>query len=88
MPYIFISTQIRLECGPTICGDEYSDAELMGYLGAKLTKQLGNNFREYRTTDVPRLVLNKLEERGYNVVGVTGLGQTMVWTLFKSRDLI
>ena len=44
--------------------------------------------REYRTTDVPRLVLNKLEERGYNVVGVTGLGQTMVWTLFKSRDII
>ena len=31
------------ECGPTICGDEYSDAELMEYLGAKLTKQLGNN---------------------------------------------
>ena len=31
------------ECGPTICGDEYSDPELMEFLGAKLTKQLGNN---------------------------------------------
>ena len=39
--------------------------------------------REYRTADVPRIVLNKLEEKGYSVVGVTGLGQTMVWTLFK-----
>ena len=31
------------ECGPTICGDEHSDPELMNYLGAKLVKQMGNN---------------------------------------------
>lgn len=29
--------------GPTIVGDEHSDAELMERLGAKLHKQMGNN---------------------------------------------
>ena len=42
MPYVLISTQIRLECGPTICGDEQSDADLMEYLGAKLIEESGN----------------------------------------------
>ncbi|XP_033625976.1 GTP cyclohydrolase 1 feedback regulatory protein-like isoform X1 [Asterias rubens] len=83
MPYIFVSTQIRLECGPTICGDEHSDPELMNYLGAKLVKQMGNNFKEYCTEEIPRLVLNKLERRGYRVVSQSGAGQTMIWTLRK-----
>ena len=36
--YIIISTQIRYENGPTRCGDEFSDAQLMSSLGAVLTE--------------------------------------------------
>lgn len=32
--YIIISTQIRYENGPTRCGDQFSDAQLMSSLGA------------------------------------------------------
>ncbi|XP_071961850.1 GTP cyclohydrolase 1 feedback regulatory protein-like isoform X2 [Antedon mediterranea] len=81
MPYVLISTQIRLECGPTICGDESSDPELMAELGAVLTKQVGNNFHEFRSPETPREVLDRLEKRGYKVVGMTGIGQTCIWTL-------
>jgi hypothetical protein len=38
---------------------------------------------EYRTQDAPRIILNKLEKRGYKVVSTTGIGQTIVWTLHK-----
>jgi hypothetical protein len=31
------------ECGPTIVGDEWSDPELMEFLGAKLINDFGNN---------------------------------------------
>ncbi|XP_051941894.1 GTP cyclohydrolase 1 feedback regulatory protein isoform X1 [Hippocampus zosterae] len=44
MPYILVSTQIRLENGPTNVGDEYSDPDVMNYLGARKTTMLGNNF--------------------------------------------
>ena len=39
--YIIISTQIRYENGPTRCGDELSDPNIMSSLGAVLTE--GNN---------------------------------------------
>lgn len=42
MPYVLVSTQIRLENGPTICGDQESDPELMGKLEAVLTQEAGN----------------------------------------------
>ena len=42
MPYVLISTQIRLESGPTVCGDEESDPKLMEYLGAELIEESGN----------------------------------------------
>ncbi|XP_071492849.1 GTP cyclohydrolase 1 feedback regulatory protein-like [Diadema antillarum] len=87
MPYVIISTQIRLECGPTICGDAESDPELMEYLGASLIKQVGNNFKEYRSPDVPRVILNRLEKVGYRVVTQTGVGQTTIWTLHKEPDI-
>ncbi|XP_070576966.1 GTP cyclohydrolase 1 feedback regulatory protein-like isoform X1 [Ptychodera flava] len=83
MPYILISTQIRLECGPTVCGDEHADPEIMEYLGAKLVTHLGNNFPEYTCPDVPRIILNKLEKIGYRVAGMTGIGQTCIWTMYK-----
>ncbi|XP_064621133.1 GTP cyclohydrolase 1 feedback regulatory protein-like [Lineus longissimus] len=83
MPYVFVSTQIRLENGETTVGDELSDPVLMKAIGALPVIQLGNNFKEYRTPDVPRVVLNKLELHGYQVVCMSGIGQTCVWTLHK-----
>ncbi|KAM9065354.1 GTP cyclohydrolase 1 feedback regulatory protein isoform X2 [Sarcophilus harrisii] len=83
MPYLLISTQIRMEVGPTMVGDEFSDKELMGYLGATKRNMLGNNFCEYYVNDPPRIVLDKLEVWGYRVVSMTGVGQTLVWCLHK-----
>jgi hypothetical protein len=31
----------------------------------------------------PRLILNKLEVRGYRLVGMSGIGQTCIWTMHK-----
>ncbi|XP_047201505.1 GTP cyclohydrolase 1 feedback regulatory protein [Girardinichthys multiradiatus] len=86
MPYMLISTQIRLESGPTNVGDEFSDPALMSYLGARKTTILGNNFSEYHVDDPPRLVLDKLENIGFHVVSVTGVGQTLVWCLHKEKE--
>ncbi|XP_040054953.1 GTP cyclohydrolase 1 feedback regulatory protein [Gasterosteus aculeatus] len=86
MPYVFVSTQIRLETGPTNVGDEYSDAALMIYLGARKTTMLGNNFSEYHVDDPPRLVLDKLEKIGFRVLTMTGVGQTLVWCLHKETE--
>ncbi|XP_066539746.1 GTP cyclohydrolase 1 feedback regulatory protein isoform X1 [Hoplias malabaricus] len=83
MPYMLISTQIRLETGPTMVGDECSDPAMMSYLGATKTTMLGNNFSEYHVDEPPRLVLDKLEKLGYKVVTMTGVGQTLVWCLHK-----
>ncbi|XP_072545869.1 GTP cyclohydrolase 1 feedback regulatory protein isoform X2 [Salminus brasiliensis] len=86
MPYILISTQIRLETGPTMVGDEFSDPSIMSYLGARKTTILGNNFSEYHVDEPPRLVLDKLEKLGYKVVTMTGVGQTLVWCLHKETS--
>ncbi|NXC84787.1 GFRP protein, partial [Cercotrichas coryphoeus] len=83
MPYLLISTQIRLETGPTMVGDEHSDPHLMSILGATKRNTLGNNFCEYYVNDAPRLVLDKLESLGYRVVSMTGVGQTLVWCLHR-----
>ncbi|XP_064281823.1 GTP cyclohydrolase 1 feedback regulatory protein [Passer domesticus] len=83
MPYLLISTQIRLEAGPTMVGDEHSDPHLMSILGATKRSTLGNNFCEYYVNDAPRLVLDKLESLGYRVVSMTGVGQTLVWCLHR-----
>ena len=39
----------------------------------------------YKTPDVPRVVLNKLAQRGYRVVSSAGVGQTCIWTLYKEE---
>ena len=60
MPYILISTQIRMENGPTVVGDVHSDPSLMALIGAKLVQHLGNNFAEYNVQEPPRLVVTFL----------------------------
>lgn len=41
---------------------------------------------EWVTQHCPRVVLDKLEKKGYRVVCMTGINQTCVWTLFKPDD--
>ncbi|XP_039248968.2 GTP cyclohydrolase 1 feedback regulatory protein-like [Styela clava] len=83
MPYLLVSTLVRLEIGPTIVGDEQSDPDLMTKIGAVLGQQKGCPFKEYTVSDPPRIVLNKLEKLGYSVINTSGIGQTIVWTLHK-----
>ena len=45
MPYILVTTQIRLETGPCIVGDEKSDPEIMKYLEAEQKREAGQFFK-------------------------------------------
>ena len=83
MPYILVTTQIRLEAGPCIVGDERSDPELMRHLQAEQRREKGQFFKVWETLLLPRQVLDLLEEKGYNVVSTTGIGQTFAVTLQK-----
>ena len=82
MPHVLVTTQIRLENGPTFVGDEDSDPELMQYLGARKITEPGNNFSTYLTDFNVRRVLDLLEKQGYRLVGMSGMGQTCVWTMW------
>jgi hypothetical protein len=82
----FEHTHYDQERGPTIVGDKWSDPLLMQQLNATSQTLLGNDFPEYRTDDPPRVVLDKLSAMGYFVVGMTGIGQTCAWTLFKPAN--
>ena len=42
--------------------------------------------KEYRSPEPPRKILDKLEQRGYQVIGMTGIGQTCIWTCYKQND--
>ena len=83
MPYVLMTTQIRLEAGPCIVGDEKSDPELMRYLKAEERRENGQFFKVWETKLLPREVLNLLEMKGYFVVNTTGIGQTFAVTLHK-----
>ena len=81
MPYMVIK-----HCGnnqETIVGDPYTDAELMKFLNAVQRGVDYSNFSNkrsyvYVTADDPRIILNKLESRGFKVV-------TMASTTMKDR---
>lgn len=84
-PHLFFWTiQCYTENGPTYVGDEYSDPELMQYLCANKITEPGNNFSTYLTDLNPRRVLDLLEKRGFRLVGMSGMGQTCVWTMWKA----
>ena len=42
--------------------------------------------KEYISEDPPRMVLDKLDQKGYKVITATGVGQTLVWTLYKDGN--
>lgn len=41
--------------------------------------------KEYISSDPPRVVLDKMEKIGYKVIASTGVGQTIIWTLYKPK---
>ncbi|XP_071552347.1 GTP cyclohydrolase 1 feedback regulatory protein-like [Panulirus ornatus] len=83
MPYMIISTQFRLDDGPTYVGDSMSDPTLMSYLKAeKIYEQTSSTF-SYQTKLVPREILNMLEAKGWRLVSSSGIGQTCIWTLYQ-----
>ncbi|XP_064403852.1 GTP cyclohydrolase 1 feedback regulatory protein-like, partial [Halichondria panicea] len=83
IPYILISTVVRLETGPTLCGDEESEKGLMTQLDAVLQLDSGRSFKAYISPLTPRQVLSRLASLDYRVVCSSGVGQTCIWTLFK-----
>jgi len=86
MPYMLVTTHIRLEAGPCIVGDEQSDPELMKILEAEKKQENGQFFKVWETQLLPRQVLDRLEQVGYLVVQTTGIGQTFAVTLRKPLE--
>eukprot|EP00039_Didymoeca_costata_P006983 m.95170 g.95170 ORF g.95170 m.95170 type:complete len:101 (-) comp13480_c1_seq6:284-586(-) len=86
MPYLIISSHSVLERGPTMCGDAEAPKEIMDILEAQKMKKLGNTFEEFISQLPPRIILNRLELLGFNVVTQSGPGQTCVWTLKGPQD--
>lgn len=43
---------------------------------------------EYKSPDPPRIILDKLELKGYKVLAMSGIGQTCVWTLHKPPEFL
>jgi len=86
MPYLLLSTQIRLENGPTIVGDGDIDQDIVNLVGASKVKDMCNDFSHYETPDPVRKVMDTLEKIGYTCIGVTGLGQTAIFTLHKKAE--
>ena len=64
MPYILVTTQIRLEAGPCIVGDERSDPELMKHLKAEQRRENGQFFKVWETMLLPREVMDSMEILG------------------------
>ncbi|XP_031437663.1 GTP cyclohydrolase 1 feedback regulatory protein-like [Clupea harengus] len=78
-----------LETGATVVGDDMSGPAIKNYLGARKTTMLGNNFEEYHVDGPPRTetVLDKLENISISVVSVTGVDQTLIWSVHKDNTM-
>jgi len=80
-------------------GDELSDPALMSAIGAKLVCRPGDLYKQYMVDSPPRVVLDQLTAlvcptvtnrilsnnvtQGFRIISSTGVGQTLIWTLFK-----
>ncbi|KAG7461249.1 hypothetical protein MATL_G00208050 [Megalops atlanticus] len=89
MPYVFVSSELPLETGPTTVGDTTSDRNLMQALGATLgyvrgNKSRGGSQRVYFVENRPREVLDKLELYGYRLLSTSVAANiVLVWCLYK-----
>ncbi|OQR83414.1 GTP cyclohydrolase 1 feedback regulatory-like protein [Achlya hypogyna] len=81
--FLLVSTEVTVTTGPTIVGDETSDADLMKTLGARLVQAKCQTYKHYAVAAPPRAVLDQLERLGFELKGMSGLGQSLVWTLHK-----
>ncbi|CAJ0928831.1 unnamed protein product, partial [Mesorhabditis belari] len=84
MPYLLVSTVIRLGSGPTMIGDvDTTTEEIASAVDAELKQELGHAVPEWTSPHPPGKVLNILEKLGWHVQSTAGVGQTLVWTLYK-----
>lgn len=40
----------------------------------------------YESPEPPRIILDRLNKLGFKFLGMTGCGQSVLWTLFKEDD--
>ncbi|OQV18340.1 hypothetical protein BV898_07543 [Hypsibius exemplaris] len=85
MPYVLV--RFEEDKRRTTVGDADSDPELMKFLDAEV-RQSGDSWK-FVTPMNPRVILNKLETKGYRVVTTTAKGDSkyegfVLWTLHKS----
>jgi len=90
MPHVIIYAKFEhLSQGPTFLAN--SDELLADFLGA--TKSVDNGpVIGLMISDAPYQVLDKLEQRGFRVVGMSSInaernGQTFCWTLHKPEEI-
>ncbi|CAK4086797.1 unnamed protein product [Aphanomyces euteiches] len=99
MPFVIVSCDVTVSTGPTIVGDEASDETLMESLGASLVQAKCQTYkyslhlkdiraqpdgtRHFVAPHAPRLVMDELEREGFQLVGASGVGQTIVWTFSR-----
>ena len=87
MPHVIIFTHYNnLAKGPTYVAND--DTLLLDYLGATPPQ---NPQQSSVVNDSPTQVLDKLEQRGYRVVGMSSNAtesfNTYVWTLHKPEEI-
>ncbi|KAH9098046.1 hypothetical protein LEN26_016768 [Aphanomyces euteiches] len=83
MPFVIVSCDVTVSTGPTIVGDEASDETLMESLGASLVQAKCQTYKHFVAPHAPRLVMDELERQGFQLVGSSGVGQTIVWTFSR-----
>jgi len=47
--------------------------------------ELGANFKHYESSEPPRIILDRLNKLNFSLVGMTGCGQSVLWTLFRDK---
>ncbi|ETV77118.1 hypothetical protein H257_09012 [Aphanomyces astaci] len=81
--FILVTCELTTSTGPTVVGDATSDVVLMESLGASLVQGKCQSYRHYVTPWAPRLVLDELNRQGFEFKGMSGIGQTLVWTFCR-----
>lgn len=77
MPYMFVRSDWL--SGPTVVGDSKSDVKFMQSLDAVFDQ----TSQYFVTQDVARVVIDKLEKKGYRVITSCESHSRICWTLHK-----